>query len=202
MRVTTHEGSLIMEPSGTEHDLLERIGRGDRDAGPELVTRYRCLIAAAARRVLFSSADVDDVVQETFVILLISSGKIRQPERLGPWLWTTATNLARRTARRNDRQRPVDDVNLRADLDVGLDDDFDRDLDREQDSEALEEELSSISADQRRLIGMLTVEDRPCYAAISEAVHRPIGSLGPTRRRILTKLRQHPAMERLAVAAA
>ena len=49
---------------------------------------------------------------------------------------------------------------------------------------------------------MLTVEDRPCYAAISEAVHRPIGSLGPTRRRILTKLRQHPAMERLAVAAA
>jgi RNA polymerase sigma factor (sigma-70 family) len=145
---------------------------------------------------------VDDVVQETFVILLISSANIRQPERLGPWLWTTATNLARRTARRNDRQRPVDDVNLRADLHVGLSDDFDRELDREQDSEALQEALSSISAEERQLIGLLTVEDRPCYAAISEAVHRPIGSLGPTRRRILTKLRQHPAMERLAVAAA
>jgi RNA polymerase sigma factor (sigma-70 family) len=191
-----------MEPSGIERDLLERIGRGDRDAGDELVIRYRCLIAAAARRVLYSSADVDDVVQETFVILLLSSAKIRQPERLGPWLWTTATNLARRTARRNDRQRPADDVELRADLEIGLGDDFDRDLDREQDCEALEEALSSISDDERRLIGMLTVEERPCYAAISEAVHRPIGSLGPTRRRILTKLRQHPAMERLAVAAA
>jgi RNA polymerase sigma factor (sigma-70 family) len=191
-----------MELTGTERDLLDRIGRGDRDAGDELVTRYRCLIAAAARRVLYSSADVDDVVQETFVILLLSSAKIRQPERLGPWLWTTATNLARRTARRNDRQRPADDVELRADLEAGLSDDFDRDLDREQDSEALQEALSSISDDERRLIGMLTVEERPCYAAISEAVHRPIGSLGPTRRRILTKLRQHPAMERLAVAAA
>ena len=191
-----------MELSGTERDLLDRIGRGDRDAGDELVTRYRCLIAAAARRVLYSPADVDDVVQETFVILLVSSAQIRQPERLGPWLWTTATNLARRTARRHDRQRPADDVELRADLEVGLGEDFDRDLDREQDSEALQEALSSISDDERRLIGMLTVEDRPCYAAISEAVHRPIGSLGPTRRRILTKLRQHPAMERLAVAAA
>jgi RNA polymerase sigma factor (sigma-70 family) len=202
MRATTHEGSLIMEPSGTERDLLERIGRGDRDAGQEVVNRYRGLIAAAARRVLFSSADVDDVVQETFFILLVSSARIRQPERLGPWLWTTATNLARRTARRNDRLRPVDDANLRSDVDLGLDEDFDRDLEREQDSEALHEALASISAEERRLIGMLTVEDRPCYLAISEAVHRPIGSLGPTRRRILTKLRQHPAMERLAVAAA
>jgi RNA polymerase sigma factor (sigma-70 family) len=191
-----------MEPSGTERNLLERLGRGDRDAGQELVTRYRCLIAAAARRVLYSSADVDDVVQETFVILLVSSAKIRQPDRLGPWLWTTATNLARRTARRNDRQRPVDDVELRSDVDVVLSEDFDRDLDREQDREALEEALASISADERRLIGMLTVEERPSYAAISAAVQRPIGSLGPTRRRILTKLRQHPAMERLAVAAA
>ncbi len=87
-------------------------------------------------------------------------------------------------------------------LDVDLTEDFDRDLDREQDCEALQEALASISAEERQLIGMLTVDDRPCYAAISEAVHRPIGSLGPTRRRILTKLRQHPAMERLAVAAA
>jgi RNA polymerase sigma factor (sigma-70 family) len=189
-----------MEPSGSARDLLERIGRGDRDAGQEVVNRYRCLIAAAARRVLYSSADVDDVVQETFVILLVSSATIRQPDRLSPWLWTTATNLARRTARRNDRQRPMDDVELCADVD--LTEDFDRDLDREQDCDALQEALASISAEERQLIGMLTVDDRPCYAAISEAVHRPIGSLGPTRRRILTKLRQHPAMERLAVAAA
>jgi RNA polymerase sigma factor (sigma-70 family) len=197
-----HEGSLIMEPSGEERDLLERIRRGDRDAGQELVKRYRCLIAAAARRVLYSPADVDDVVQETFVILLVNSAQIRQPERLGPWLWTTATNLARRTARRNDRQRPTDDVDARADVDIDVSDDFDRDLDRAQDREALQEALASISAEERQLIGMLTVEERPSYAAISAVVHRPIGSLGPTRRRILTKLRQHPAMERLAVAAA
>ena len=73
----TNEGSLIMELPGTERKLLERLGRGDRDAGQELVTRYRCLIAAAARRVLYSPADVDDVVQETFVILLVSSSTIR-----------------------------------------------------------------------------------------------------------------------------
>ena len=197
-----NEGSLIMEPPGTERKLLERIGRGDHDAGQELVTRYRCLIAAAARRVLYSSADVDDVVQETFVILLVSSSKIRQPDRLGPGCgrppptWPAAPRAATTGSGRwtTSSSAPTSTSDLS--------EDFDRDLEREQGSVALEEALASISAEERQLIGMLTVEDRPCYAAISEAVHRPIGSLGPTRRRILTKLRQHPAMERLAVAAA
>ena len=59
-------------------------------AGASLVRRYDRLIAVAACRMLFSPADVDDVVQETFLILLVSADSIRDPYRLGPWLWTTA----------------------------------------------------------------------------------------------------------------
>ena len=102
----TIEGAVAAAGGANERELLARVAEGDSAAGRELVRRYDRLIAAAARRVLFSPADVDDVVQETFLILLVSAESIRDPDRLGPWLWTTASNLARRTARRNVRSRP------------------------------------------------------------------------------------------------
>lgn len=174
--------------------LLRKLREGDAAAARELMERYRPLVAAAARRIVRSREDVDDVVQETFVVLLLHASRIRHPERLATWLWTTATNQARRTARRNDRLRPVEDVTLRAGLECPDGVDFDRTLVREEGCRALRKAMATLSADDRTLIGLLTVEDRPSYAAISEATHRPIGSLGPTRHRILSKLRNHPAL--------
>jgi RNA polymerase sigma factor (sigma-70 family) len=177
------------------------VADGDSAAGRELVRRYDRLIAAAARRVLFSPADVDDVVQETFLTLLVSAGSIRDPERLGPWLWTTARNLACRTARRNVRSHPVDDIEARIVPEGDASDEVEWALERGEQCVALREAMASITSEERHLIRLLTVEDRPCYATISAVTSRPVGSLGPTRSRILGKLRAHPAMARVALAA-
>ncbi|HEX6786691.1 MAG TPA: sigma-70 family RNA polymerase sigma factor [Acidimicrobiales bacterium] len=198
---TTIEGGVAGAAAANERELLARVAKGDSAAGRELVRRYDRLIAAAARRVLFSPADVDDVVQETFLILLVSSDSIRDPARLGPWLWTTASNLARRTARRNIRSRPVEDIEARVATERDASDEVDGALERGERCVALREAMASITSEERDLIRRLTVEDRPCYATISAATSRPVGSLGPTRRRILGKLRAHPAMARVTVAA-
>jgi RNA polymerase sigma factor (sigma-70 family) len=198
---TTIEGGVAGAAAANERELLARVAKGDSAAGRELVRRYDRLIAAAARRVLFSPADVDDVVQETFLILLVSSDSIRDPARLGPWLWTTASNLARRTARRNIRSRPVEDIEARVATERDASDEVDGALERGERCVALREAMASITSEERDLIRLLTVEDRPCYATISAATSRPVGSLGPTRRRILGKLRAHPAMARVTVAA-
>jgi RNA polymerase sigma factor (sigma-70 family) len=184
-----------------ERELLARAAEGDGAAGRELVRRYDRLIAAAARRVLFSPADVDDVVQDTFLILLVSADSIRDPARLGPWLWTTASNLARRTARRNIRSRPEEDIEARVIPERDGSDEVDGALERGEQCAALRQAMASITSEERHLIRLLTVEDRPCYATVSAATSRPVGSLGPTRSRILGKLRAHPAMARVAVAA-
>jgi len=197
----TIEGAVAAAGGANERDLLARVAEGDSAAGLDLVRRYDRLIAAAARRLLFSPADVDDVVQETFLILLVSAESIRDPDRLGPWLWTTASNVARRTARRNMRSRPVDDIEARVAPECDASDEVDWAMERREQCVALREAMASITSEERRLIGLLTVEDRPCYATISAATSRPVGSLGPTRRRILGKLRSHPAMARVAVAA-
>ena len=197
----TIEGAVATAGGANERELLARVAEGDSAAGRELVRRYDRLIAAAARRMLFSPADVDDVVQETFLILLVSADSIRDPDRLGPWLWTTASNLARRTARRNVRSRPVDDIEARVAPERDASDEVEWALERGEQCVALREAMASITSEERHLIRLLTVEDRPCYATISAATSRPVGSLGPTRRRILGKLRAHPAMARVAVAA-
>ena len=58
---------------------------------------------------------------------------------------------------------------------------------------ALREAFLALPPSDQRLIG-LALEDPPVpYAEISARLGIPVGSIGPTRRRCLDKLRRHPA---------
>ena len=65
---------------------------------------------------------------------------------------------------------------------------------------ALLEALAGLPPPCQRLIALLA-EDPPLpYAQISARLGIPVGSIGPTRRRCLAKLRRHPAIAALASA--
>ena len=67
--------------------------------------------------------------------------------------------------------------------------DFDRwllDSDRRQ---MVHRALMGLSEQQRHLIVMLFADPAPSYAEISASLAMPIGSIGPTRQRLLGKLR-------------
>jgi DNA-directed RNA polymerase specialized sigma24 family protein len=49
--------------------------------------------------------------------------------------------------------------------------------------------MMKLSEQQRQLIGMLFADPTPSYAEISASLGMPIGSIGPTRCRLLDKLR-------------
>ena len=62
---------------------------------------------------------------------------------------------------------------------------------------ALREAFLDLPPPDQRLIALL-IEDPPVpYAQISARLGIPIGSIGPTRRRYLDKLRRHPAIAAL-----
>lgn len=103
----------------TEHarGLLERAddgivaGRaadGDQEAFAVLVRRYAPMMRAHARRLLRGSGDVDDVVQEAFVVAWQRLSDLKDPESVKSWLMRIAS---RKAADRIRLQRP------RADLD-------------------------------------------------------------------------------------
>jgi DNA-directed RNA polymerase specialized sigma24 family protein len=65
---------------------------------------------------------------------------------------------------------------------------------------ALREALQDLPPVGQRLITLLAADPPVPYAEISTRLDIPVGSIGPTRRRCLDKLRQHPAITALITA--
>src|SRR6201996_5106126 len=59
---------------------------------------------------------------------------------------------------------------------------------------ALREGLLDLPPQGQRLITLLAADPPVPYAEISARLGIPVGSIGPTRRRCLDKLRHHPAI--------
>jgi RNA polymerase sigma factor (sigma-70 family) len=95
------EFQRLLEPGTvaglTERQVLERFAeRGDSVAFEAIITRHGPTVYAVCRQMLRDPNDVDDAFQATFLILIKKAGRLRQPERLGPWLYGVAYRVAHR----------------------------------------------------------------------------------------------------------
>jgi RNA polymerase sigma factor (sigma-70 family) len=93
----------------TDDDLLLRFQRNREPAVFEaIVRRHGPAVLSACRKVLDDQADVDDAFQATMVVLLRRPEAIRDPRRLGSWLYGVAHRIALRAralSARRDRLR-------------------------------------------------------------------------------------------------
>ncbi|SIO65197.1 RNA polymerase sigma factor, sigma-70 family [Singulisphaera sp. GP187] len=109
---------LFRNGSGASSDraLLDRfLNAKDEAAFEALVARHGPMVLGVCHRLLASSHDADDAFQATFLVLVRKAGQIRDPARLGPWLYGVATRVASkarvRAARRRERMdAQVDEV--------------------------------------------------------------------------------------------
>jgi len=104
------------------------------------------------------------------------------------WLVTTLRRECLARARARSRERVVADF-------AGIDEpahivDFDRSLVRADRRRMLHSALKELSESHRQLLTMLFADPAPSYAEISARLAVPIGSIGPTRGRLLDTLRQ------------
>src|SRR5436190_18212968 len=65
----------------------------------QLFRRHASYVAAIAHRLLGRDLDVDDTVQEVFLVAVRSAGTIRDPEAVKGWLGRITVRLARRRLR-------------------------------------------------------------------------------------------------------
>jgi len=178
-------------------DLVARAAKGEKQAWDALVERFIPLIWSICRNHRLSNADAEDVGQIVWMQLTGQLGKIRDPAALPGWL---ATVTHRECLRVMDATHRLPMVGYVIDAEIIADE---RSAAAEQEllaterHAALREAFAALSPSDRQLIALLLDDPPVSYTEISARLGIPVGSIGPTRRRCVDKLRRHPAIAAL-----
>jgi RNA polymerase sigma-70 factor, ECF subfamily len=102
-----------------EAELVARCRAGERAAHDDFYLRFRRQVAANLYRVLGDHHELDDLVQDVFVIAFRGLGSFRGDARLSTWLYRICINVALGRIRSRSRRPPptaVADVEAVADI--------------------------------------------------------------------------------------
>jgi RNA polymerase sigma factor (sigma-70 family) len=169
-------------------ELVRRAAEGDELAWRRLIDEFGPRLRHVSASYRLGEAEAADAVATTWSKLFEHIGSLRDGCVVQGWLITTLRRECLARARARSRERPV------ADFD-GVDEpvhivDFDHWLLRADRRRVVGRAMMELTESQRQLIGMLFADPAPSYAEISASLAIPIGSIGPTRCRLLDKLRQ------------
>lgn len=135
--------------------LVRRVMSGDSRAYAGLVERYRNRLGRYAFRMLGNSADVEEVLQDSFVRAYRSLDRCDDPERFGAWIFGIMVNRCRTLgAQRARRERALihdDELVARASVRDRTEDDALR--------EAINWALTQLPVEQREAFLLKHVED-------------------------------------------
>ncbi|MEU7821711.1 sigma-70 family RNA polymerase sigma factor [Catellatospora sp. NPDC049133] len=179
-----------MTSTGTERqahlaDLLERARAGEAGALDDIVRELTPLLWHVTRAQGLDAADAADAVQTTWLELLRALHEIRSPHALTAWLVTAA----KRESWRVQRQRRQ---TVAADTDDEQPDprpEAAEHLIADERRRLLWNHVQALPGRCRELLRIVAMVDRPDYTQVAAALGMPHGSIGPTRGRCLTKLR-------------
>jgi RNA polymerase sigma factor (sigma-70 family) len=183
----------------TSEELVAGIRARDESAWRALVERYEPLLHWLARRCGLSPADAQDAVQLTWLRCVEHIDQLTDADRLSGWLATIcrrecvriATNMRREVLlSESDMVRIIDDGREESDpcTEAAL---------REQCSR-LHRAIAALPPRQRAILVELLRREDQSYRELSRRLGLPMGSIGPTRQRAVTRLRLDPRIAGLS----
>lgn len=169
----------------THGELLALAAEGDQEAWNALVDRFSQMVWSIARGFRLDDATAKDVSQTVWLKLVENCHKISDPERLPGWLATTCRREALRVKGVRERMIP-------SEFEYDVEDDtpsLETMLIEDEEAREVVSAFRTLSEECQQLLRLLTVDPPLSYEEISDAVGRPVGSLGPTRSRCLERLK-------------
>jgi RNA polymerase sigma-70 factor, ECF subfamily len=156
-------GSIAVLSPADEAELIQRCRADDRTAHDELYHRFRRQVAGNLYRVLGDRTDLDDLVQEVFVIAFRGLERFRGDARLSTWLYRICVNVALGRIRTRKRKPPAIGV---ADLDMATADPSlterpetpERTLERQRDRERVYRALEVLAPKKRIVLYLHEIE--------------------------------------------
>jgi len=173
--------------------LVRASASGSETAWNELVRRYSPLVMAVTRTYQLTADDAKDVSQTVWLRLVENLANLREPDALPGWLATTTQRECIRQLRQGRRVLPVDPHTDGA-LQLCEAVDPDTDILRAELHQALRDGLADLPARDQALLKLRAADPPKSYEEISQILGMPIGSIGPTLRRSLDRLRETTAM--------
>ncbi len=193
---------MASEPRFSPGDPLATLVAGALDghgaAWNALVARLERVVWKSVNMMTTDREVRDDAFAATWLRLAERLDGIREPEKLPGWLTTTATNEVRQIVRQRHRQ----DISITeswsgpshigdlVDTLVGDDGEHADGMLSDERRRHVRAAFGRLDEPCREIITVLVLADPPVpYDEASETLGRPIGSLGPSRRRCLDKMR-------------
>ena len=97
LRCVRSFSQTLEEAALADADLLRRFVRNqDSAAFSALLARHGPMVLGVCQRTLQSPAEMEDAFQATFLVLIRKAATLRQPDRLGPWLYGVALRISRK----------------------------------------------------------------------------------------------------------
>jgi RNA polymerase sigma factor (sigma-70 family) len=168
-------------------EAFRRWRAGDDPALDDLVRIMSPVLWHVVRATGLDRGATEDVIQNTWLTLVRSGDSVRDAQAITRWLCTSARREAWRVSKASTRVRPVEDDVLAARM--PQESSPESEVVTLDEKAALWEAITRLPERCQRLLRIVAWEPRPDYSSVADTLEMPIGSIGPTRRRCLDKLR-------------
>ncbi|MDA9993730.1 RNA polymerase sigma factor RpoE [Burkholderiales bacterium] len=166
-----------------DHSLVQRVQRGDKVAFEMLFTKYQRRVSRLVSRFVRSDAEVEDIVQESFIKAYRALGSFRGDSAFYTWLYRIAVNTAKNYLVAASK-RPISLTQF----EKNDDDDFEEDhfmsdaatpeseLITKQIAETVNKTMNELPTDLREAIMLREIEGMS-YEDIADSMGCPIGTV-------------------------
>ena len=176
-------------------ELVGRIRKGDASAWRDLIDHYEPLLRWLARQHRLSAEDAADAVQLTWLRCLEHIDQLTHAERLRAWLTTICRRESIRLATGRRREVPLNEAEVTWLIgNTPRESDPYAEAKRRDENDRLDRAIAALTQRQRIVLLELLRWEGQSYLALSHRLGLPVGSLGPTRQRALTRLRNDPRL--------
>ncbi|MEU6351817.1 sigma-70 family RNA polymerase sigma factor [Streptomyces sp. NPDC047072] len=174
--------------------LVQSAVDGDAAAWKALVEGLSPLVWSVVRAHRLSDADAHEVYQTVWFRFAQHLGRIREPDKAGSWLASTARHECLKVLKNLRRLTVTDDPQV---LDRISDDrtpeqsflDLEEAAEQSERVRRLWQEFDGLGDRCRQLLRVLMATPKPSYQSVSAALGIAVGSIGPLRQRCLRRLR-------------
>lgn len=158
--------------AGGEIGLVERARSGDAEAFDAIVVLRLMPTFRLARAILGRTEEAEDATQEAFIAAWRGLPSLRKPERFDAWFGRIVVNACRMSIRRRPRTVVLSLESITDGQPDLADDPW---LSRLVDSDALNRAIDGLPVQQRAILALYYLEDRP-VSAVAMTLRIPTGT--------------------------